>query len=109
MSREERPAGIAIRCDWKGTVLDLLRDEMGIGSAIAPGQHFTALVDRESLDKARAFLAALRTRRAAFNWEINIQVEERIVSLYFAGGAVESELFIVGSPSRTGVTKRCCR
>jgi signal transduction histidine kinase len=105
MSREERPAGIAIRCDWKGTVLDLLRDELGIGSAIAPGQHFTALVDRESLDKARAFLAALRTRRAAFNWEINIQVEERIVSLYFAGGAVESELFIVGSPSRTGVTR----
>lgn len=105
MTTDELPAGIAIRCDWKGTVVEILRDEMGIGSGVAPGQPFTSLVDRESLDKARAFLAALRAQRAAFNWEMNIHVDERIVSLHFAGGAVDSELFIVGSPSRNGVTR----
>ena len=105
MSTDKRLEGIAIRCDWGGVVLEILRDELELGSTIQPGQSFTALVNRESLDKARAFLAALRAQRATFDWEMNVHVQERIMSLHFAGGSVNSELFIVGSPSRTGVTR----
>jgi signal transduction histidine kinase len=99
------PAGIALLCGREGNILQVVRDELGMAEGIRAGQPFTALVDKESLKKAEAFLAVLRFQQAAFNWQMNVSLNEEVVSLHFAGGAIDDTLLIVGAKSRSGAAR----
>ena len=78
--------GLAALCDSTGTVLDVLRDELGLAGRLAPGRPLTLVVDRGSLGKALSFLVDLRAQGAAFGWELNVPTAEGITTLQFAGG-----------------------
>jgi two-component system, OmpR family, sensor kinase len=103
----------ALRCSADGRVLEIVRDESGALKDFPPGEPFTKLVDRASIKKAEEFLSALRERKAAFGWELNVADETgRVDSMHFAGAPAEdsesgqNETFlIVGARSRTAVTR----
>ena len=105
MSVAERSAGIALLCDAQGIVLEVVRDELGLGERLVPGQSFTDIADGESLEKARLFLATLRYQGAAFDWELNVDLGERISVLHFAGGRIGERTLIVGATSPSAAAR----
>lgn len=102
MNDRREPAGIALLCSREGNVLQIVRDELGMAEAVEVGQPFAALVDKESVRKAEAFLAVLRFQQAAFNWQMNVNLNGEVVPLHFAGGAIDDNLLLVGAKSRSG-------
>lgn len=101
----EGSTGVALLCDPQGTVSEVVRDGLGIAAAQAVGRPLTSLVDPACADKAAAFLRALRSQQAAFNWEMNVPVEGRVLPLHFAGAAADGGYLVVAARSRTGVAR----
>ncbi|HEY9422623.1 MAG TPA: HAMP domain-containing sensor histidine kinase, partial [Thermoanaerobaculia bacterium] len=97
-------SGIAVLCDAAGIIQEIVRDGLGLAGRVSPGQPLTAVVDGACVQKTEAFLDALRSHNAAFNWELNVpDGDGRVESLHFAGGAADGGFLIVGARSRSGV------
>jgi two-component system, OmpR family, sensor kinase len=103
-SRKEEFAALALLCDANGVVRQVLHDGLNAGQ-ISSGQSFESALDVESREKGRAFLEVVRERGAAFDWELNLAVGERIRSIRFSGSATADGIFIAASATRSGVTK----
>jgi PAS domain S-box-containing protein len=100
-----QPPGLAVWCDGRGTILEVLRDDFALGARLAPGQPLIALVDPSSQKKGLDFLDALRTQRAAFGWELDLPVGERLIAVQFAGGAMDERWCIVGVASSVSLSR----
>jgi signal transduction histidine kinase len=105
MSFEGHSAGIALLCDHRGIVREVIRDDLGLTERGAAGWPLGALLDAGSAEKAVNFIAALGERQAAFDWELNAQVGGEVTSLHFAGGASEQGLLIVGAKTVPEMTR----
>jgi len=103
MNAPERTPGLALRCDAAGMIAEIISDDLGLGARLTIRQSFASFVGGAA-DRAEEFLAALRTRKAAFNWELDVTgADGRTTSLHFAGSVIENSLLIVGARSRAGV------
>ena len=103
MTFDRQTAGIALLCDRQGNILQVIRDELGLGERAVPGHPLTLVVDRESLGKALSFLLELEARGAAFDWELNVSIAGQITVLYFAGAVVGDHLLVVAARDRQDV------
>lgn len=104
MHANEEKAGIALLCDDQGTLLEVLRDDLGLESqSISAGHPWTALVDRGSLRKALNFSVEIKKKGAAFDWEMNIPVDGCMMRLHFAGAIAADSILIVGAQSSEDV------
>jgi signal transduction histidine kinase len=103
-SRKEELAALALLCDTKGVVRQVLYDGLDAGQ-ISPEQPFESALDFESREKGRAFLEAVREKGAAFDWELNLAIGERVRSIRFSGSATADGIFIAGAATRSGVIK----
>jgi signal transduction histidine kinase len=106
---QEKFSGIALRCNSNGVVQEIISDSLGAEKCVGVGEPFADLVDNASKTKADAFMNALRERKAAFGWEMNVACEKiGVIPVHFAGAAVESadgeSFFIIGAKSRSGVS-----
>ena len=88
--------GVAIVCDEGGRVVDVIRDDVGIGQEMV-GRPFTLLVDRGSLSKALTFVNELRREGALSGWEMNVAMDGKVSTLHFAGAVVDGRLVIVAA------------
>jgi len=102
---EEQPGGVALLCNTQGQVLKIIRDELGMGGALAIGRLLPALVDSVSTRKALSFLDEIRTEGAAFNWTLNCPVGGEITPLHFAGCASSDGLMVVAARSRSDIIR----
>jgi len=103
MNVPERTPGLALRCDAAGIITEIISDDPELGACITIGQSFASFVGGAA-DRAEEFLAALRARKAAFNWELDVTgADGRTTPLHFAGSVIEDNLLIVGARSRAGV------
>jgi two-component system, OmpR family, sensor kinase len=105
MNPSELPAGCAIVCAPDGAIRRIIRDDLGLFSARTPELTLFSGLDEASHDKARLFLAELRLRQAAFDWELNVPVSGKLTSLHFAGSVTDEGLLIIGAGSRDGVAR----
>jgi two-component system, OmpR family, sensor kinase len=103
-SRQEELAALALLCDMNGVVRQVLYDRLDAGQ-ISSGQPFESALDLESREKGRAFLEVVREKGAAFDWELNLAIGERVRSIRFSGSATADGIFIAGSATRSGVIK----
>jgi signal transduction histidine kinase len=71
MELASQAAGIALWCDQEGTILQIVRDDLGMAADLVPGRPFALGVDRASLSKALTFIVELRAKGAVFGWELN--------------------------------------
>lgn len=101
----EGTTGLALLCDPQGTVSEVVRDGLGVAAAQAVGRPLTALVDPACEDKAASFVRTLRSQQAAFNWEMDVLVDGRVLPLHFAGAAADGGYLVVAARSRSGVTR----
>lgn len=85
--------GLIFNCDINDTVLEVVRDDIGI--ELEPPFLFTRLIDRNSLGKALSFLAELHKAGTVLDWELVLYNSPRV--LHFSGIASENQTFIIAS------------
>lgn len=101
--RKEELEAVALLCETGGAVRQVLHD--GLGAGLAAGRPFVSALDSGSVEKGHAFLDAVRTRGAAFDWEMNLAVGGRVRSVRFSGSATADGVFIAGATTRAGIIK----
>ncbi len=89
--------GIMLTCDLSGNLTQIHQDSLGLGACAQPGMQFSRLAARGNLGKALSFLEEIRQKGAAFDWEINLQLDGQIRALRFIGLKNENELLIAGA------------
>jgi signal transduction histidine kinase len=103
MKVADRPAGVALTCDFEGKIEQIIYDELGLTAEFSPRQSLTMLVDRASFQKTLSFLLELRTHGVAFDWELNVSLAGQVTTLHFGGGVTDTKLLIIAAKSRNVV------
>jgi len=97
--------GLALLCDPAGNVVRVLRDDLGLAARMPPGSPLADLADPEVREKVGRFIAELRERQAAYDWEITVSVDGELHLLHFAGAQIAEGLLVVGACSRHGMAQ----
>ena len=105
MNLPEADQGIALVCDPNGTVLRVIRDELGLTLPSPPGTTLIDLVEPSSAGKTTDFLATLNERQAAFDWEMLMRIEGHVTAMHFAGTAQMGCLFIIAAKTSSGLAR----
>jgi signal transduction histidine kinase len=95
--------GIALRCHRDGTVIRVLRDDLGLSARTPPGAPLDALVDPAARDKVAAFADAVRTHDASFDWEITVPLDTGLLPLHFAGVRTDEGLLVIAARTRSAL------
>jgi len=98
-------AGMVLECNERGALLKIRRDDLGLLHGIAPGISFHHLVERESLDKAFAFLNELKQHGSAYGCELKVSLASLPTTLYVGGVVQNGLLLIFGSRTRGGLLR----
>lgn len=99
--------GISFLCDSNGRLIRFLRDDMGLSMRLKQGQPFTLAFETESISKAFKFLSEIKKCGNAFDWELCVMKDNVCEVLHFAGYAMQDNIFIVGSKTRSDVIQFC--
>jgi two-component system, OmpR family, sensor kinase len=89
--------GVMLTCDLHGNLTQINQDSLGLGACAQPGIQFSRLAAHGNLGKALSFLEEIRQKGAAFDWEINLQLDGQIRTLHFIGLKTGNELLIAGA------------
>jgi signal transduction histidine kinase len=103
---EGRAEGMALLCDEGGEVLEVVCNGLDVDGADA-GRDLIQIVDEASAAKARSFLNGLREEEALFDWELNVPVKGRLVTLRFAGVTTDGGTWIVAARTNHGLSELC--
>ncbi|MBN1122539.1 MAG: HAMP domain-containing histidine kinase [Anaerolineae bacterium] len=85
MGMQPEYAGTAFRCDYSGTIKQIVRNDSGMLDGLAVGQLLADVIDPASHDKMQNFLKAVNEQGAAFDWELNVRDGDQLTTLHFAG------------------------
>jgi signal transduction histidine kinase len=107
MSSDTPAEGIALLCDENGLLLEVLHDRLGLTMEAQLGRPFTQVIEPTGLGKALSFLAEVRSRGAAFDWELNVLPAGQIPTLYFTGVVTDKDLLIVAVRTSNTVPQLC--
>jgi signal transduction histidine kinase len=91
-----QPQGFALLCDTDGNLTKILGDSFNLGAELHPGMPFTRLAARGALAKVLSFLTEIKTKGAAYDWEINLVFGDRVQTMHLVGGLFQEQLLIAG-------------
>ncbi|MBC8039940.1 MAG: HAMP domain-containing histidine kinase [Opitutaceae bacterium] len=97
--------GIILICDGDGLVSQVVRDDLGLSACVPAGSPVGELVDTAARGKLDEFWTELRTREAAFDWEITVLIDGMFQPLHFAGARLPIGYLILAARSRNGLTQ----
>ncbi len=104
--KEQKPdIGIVFLCDLDGTVLEVIRDELGLTDRIHTGKSLSTIVDRGSLGKSLNFIVEIKSKGAAFDWQLGVPILDLVEVLSFAGALWNERLLIVAAKTADGLEK----
>jgi PAS domain S-box-containing protein len=107
MAPEREQRGLVLLCDAEGNIVQVMRDDFEMGDCVAPGRPLTLAVDRRSFAKALSFMAELRSRGRAFDWEMNVPIANQPATLHFAGALANDHLLILAAESGNDMLHLC--
>jgi signal transduction histidine kinase len=99
--REDR--GITLQCGQDGAIQRIVRDDFAMADRLHTGMLVRDLVDSESREKIDRFLAELRARQVAYDWEISVLIDGKLLPLHFAGAGVKAAFLVMATTSRLGL------
>jgi len=94
---ENSVKGIALVCDLKGFIIEIVRNDIFPAEIDIAGKMLTSIIDGESFSKALDFIKDIRLKNASFDWELNARYYDEIVTLNFAGTLSDDKIFIIAS------------
>lgn len=92
--------GFAVVIDQHGTVQQVIRNDLFPANQIQPGDLLASLIETGSLPKYLTFLNTLEKEHALYDWDINVDHNGKVETLYFVGGKIDEENLIVASDSK---------
>lgn len=95
--------GFAFFCTHDATIAEVIRDELGLSGRIQRGRSLFTLVDQGSVPKALNFLLEIKSRGAAFDWQLSVPVAGTLDVLNFAGAVADDKLLIVAAKTSDGL------
>ncbi len=99
-TNENLPTGLTLLCNDLGEVDQVIQDDLGLG-ILDDGKHgkavFLRLVERGSLEPARAFLTDLRISHRVTDRELSLQTKAGPVNLRVAGVKSGAQFVIVAA------------
>lgn len=95
--------GIALRCSTDGTIIRVVRDDLGLAARMLVGARLEALVDPGVQQKLGAFIAAVNQRNASFDWEITVPIDSGLLPLHFAGMRTDEGLLVIAARTRSAL------
>ena len=99
--------GFFLRCNSRGSVLEIVRDDLGVWPAGAVGRPLTRVVDHQCTSKAASFVRAIAEEGATLDWELGFWDGARIRVLTCMGVRGEAETVVVGAASMTDAMMVC--
>ena len=93
----ESQTAIEILCRVDGTVIEVLRDELGLAPCFPPGGSLTAAVEPGCLPDAVRFLRAIREDRSALDCRLRIALPTEVIPLFFLGYQNDGGITIAGA------------
>lgn len=101
---EIEDVGIVILVDEDGIVEQIIRDDVDISDKLEPGDPLSMIIDSENHSKFLDFLSQISQKKAAYNWELNVALNETVELLHFFGGLTGNKILIVASLSHDQVS-----
>jgi serine phosphatase RsbU (regulator of sigma subunit) len=99
----ESTIGMALMCDPDGVILGVLHNVMGIAETDVVGKPFPLIVTRSDFHKALAFIVELKSKRMAFDWELDLSVNGDVVLAHCAGLVFQANVLIMVAQARFAV------
>ncbi|MFW5739359.1 MAG: sensor histidine kinase [Myxococcota bacterium] len=97
--------GLALFCDGDGRITGVIVDTLSLDTRPAAGARLEDLFDVGSRSKVGFLLETIRSRSAAFGWELNASLRGTVRTLHVGGGSAGGELLILASVSPSDVGK----
>jgi two-component system, OmpR family, sensor kinase len=88
-------AWLALACARDGTIVQILRDDLGLAIA---GARLSDIVDTGSAAKAEKLIATLAEGESVAGWELNVRHGDGARPLHFAGVASDERLMLIATP-----------
>ncbi|CAM4281352.1 ATP-binding protein [Paenibacillus tarimensis] len=95
---------ISLLCDSGGQIVRVIRDDIAMTEGRGNLYNVMDLMDDMSGLKCRDFFGQLKTKKAAFNWEVYLNTGDKPALFYLSGGIMEEHALIVGSRYNSGYT-----
>ncbi len=92
---ENASLGVALECNESGVVTHILHNASNFADTQLLGMPVTQLFSTSSTFKAMAFLSEVRGRGAAFNWELDLILDERVTLAHCAGLFLPPQMLIL--------------
>jgi len=99
LNRETR--GLVLICNLRGEVEEVLSDTVGMSLSALSGALFASVLAPGSFSKGMNLLREVQSRGTAFDWELDLETESGLVSLYFQGLRRDNRVFLIGSTTRS--------
>lgn len=91
---------LAFTTDNNGNIQDIIFDsESLVKDNLENNKPFISIFDKNSVEKASNFFYTVKFKKFAYGWNLNIDLNENIVILYFSGISFEDKNVILASKS----------
>ena len=104
MTKFRRAKGLVVVCGKDGVVQELRRDDFNWAPPGFIGKPFETLTDPACRTKVQNFMSEIRRAGAAFDWELNVALDDQICPFHFSGANYAGDIFIVAAESRQAIT-----
>jgi len=106
--QQAQAASAVLICDGAGQIKRVLRDTIGLEEVLVEGRLLQNVIGVGSAAKARAFIEAVRLGEPIEEWQLEVPIFARRVSLSMVGCAVRfNHLLLIASHSRSGLIRTC--
>ena len=95
--------GIALVCDYNGTIVKVLHNDLGIIEQDILQKPFPMIVAPPYFSKALSFLVELKSKQTLFDWELELLINSKMTFVYCTGLMLENDVLILVSQTHHAV------
>jgi len=96
MDTQNPVKGLAFLCNLNGIIIKILRDDFNLNQTLTQ-KLFANVVDEPDRGKALNFLLEVKLKNIAFDYQLNIVINNEIITLYFVGIVVKDSILVIGA------------
>ncbi|NLE44806.1 MAG: HAMP domain-containing histidine kinase [Chloroflexi bacterium] len=96
-NRESQAQGLALLCDRHGVIRQVISNTLYLEDHVLRNRPLPLIVDPGSRLKAQSFLSEIQEHDAAFDWELNVLIQDSPTLLHFAGSVLDHGLLVLGA------------
>lgn len=95
MNSSAQSSGAAVVCDLAGVIQRIAHDHIGFSQTAFAGAAFVELVEQGSMDKAARFIQTIARHGAAYDWQLDLQIENNVSTFLCMGCRDQDQLWII--------------